>query len=237
MATSYDTIFEKHGLIRGRMLGSKSRYALTHPINVVIFNANIAIVLNESHQHIWRGDIDVTKDYHKLKSISDEISATLYISSEVDPKSTDPIWNSTEKKITLPDIFPERKMQYDAKAYKIKRTSPYGYSAFNTRKVNEIIAERSGLNRFCHANNGQFENSTFIEQIYCMQDRNNYKTLSQHRTRNRNAANPFKSIKGGNESLFSDKYIKILFGHYTQRPLSWYITNLHKRPKQLELIG
>lgn len=44
----------------GRMISaSKSGYQLRHPNNIVIFNANIAIV---GYNKIWYGDLDLTAD-------------------------------------------------------------------------------------------------------------------------------------------------------------------------------
>jgi hypothetical protein len=67
---------------RGRMLaGSKSGYRSTHPNNIVIFNASVAIV---GHNKVWYGDLDLTKDENLLLHCSREIGKPLYVFYEMD---------------------------------------------------------------------------------------------------------------------------------------------------------
>jgi len=80
----YYKIFLKHGFLYGRMIsGSKSGYSGRNPENIIVFNGNI---ITKAHGKIWFGDIDVTKDFDKLKEISNEIKQDLYILREHDAR-------------------------------------------------------------------------------------------------------------------------------------------------------
>jgi len=77
-------IFERHGLMMGRMLsGSKSLYWGKHPDNNVVFNGNVVI---ENHGKVWYGDLDVTLEEDKLQAVANELCRDLYILSEHDAR-------------------------------------------------------------------------------------------------------------------------------------------------------
>lgn len=77
---TYLDTFNQHGLTVSRMIsGSKSTYRRLNPDNVVMFNANI---FTEEDDKIWFGDLDITLDSDKLKSISKEIGKKLYVLNE-----------------------------------------------------------------------------------------------------------------------------------------------------------
>lgn len=67
----------------GRLFGSKSMYREANPDNLVLFNANI---ITKSHGKIWWGDLDLTKDFKKLKSVAKEIGEPLYVLYEMDAR-------------------------------------------------------------------------------------------------------------------------------------------------------
>jgi calcineurin-like phosphoesterase family protein len=74
--------FYDQDLIEGRIIsGSKSGYRTEFPDHVVIFNANIVI---RSKGKIWYGDLDLTLEEDKLKSISEKFGEPLYILYEMD---------------------------------------------------------------------------------------------------------------------------------------------------------
>ena len=62
------------------LLGSKSAYASNNKKNLVLFNANIFTDWGK----IWWGDIDLTKHYQILETISKEIDVDLYVLYEMD---------------------------------------------------------------------------------------------------------------------------------------------------------
>ena len=67
-------------LPEGRLLSdSKSGYAIKHPKNVVAFNANIC---TRSKGRIWNGDLDVTADEAKLKTLATTLGEELYVLRE-----------------------------------------------------------------------------------------------------------------------------------------------------------
>jgi len=74
------TAEEQLGL-RGRMLlGSKSGYRIMFPCNFVVFNANLIV----DGKKVWFGDIDVSRDVIKLKSIARKVGKRVYVLSEMD---------------------------------------------------------------------------------------------------------------------------------------------------------
>jgi galactokinase/mevalonate kinase-like predicted kinase len=76
----YYEIFDKHGMVSGRMVGgSKTGYMTMRPNNVVVFNAN---VITEKSGKVWFGDLDITRESDELKAIADELGEDLYILSE-----------------------------------------------------------------------------------------------------------------------------------------------------------
>lgn len=78
----------------GRMISaSKSGYQLRHPNNIVIFNANIAIV---RYNKIWYGDLDLTADKDLLLKCSKEIGKPLYIFYETDLRFQNELLNVLE---------------------------------------------------------------------------------------------------------------------------------------------
>lgn len=60
---------------------SKSFYRELHPKHIVFFNANI---IDKKLGKIWHGDLDLTMDGNKLKSVASELNTTFYILSEMD---------------------------------------------------------------------------------------------------------------------------------------------------------
>lgn len=67
---------------QGRMItATKSGYQSCHPDNIIIFNANVAIV---GYNKFWYGDLDLTVDKDLLLKCSKEIGKPLYIFYEFD---------------------------------------------------------------------------------------------------------------------------------------------------------
>ena len=78
---SYYKIFDRYGLMMGRMIsGSKSMYHERFPDHEVYFNANIVL---ESNGKVWYGDIDFTLDKSKLQEIANVLGEPLYVLSEI----------------------------------------------------------------------------------------------------------------------------------------------------------
>jgi hypothetical protein len=81
---SYYRIFDRHGLMMGRMIsGSKSTYRQMHPDNEVYFNANVVIA---SEGKVWYGDLDLTLDTPKLQEVADVLKEPLYVLYEMDAR-------------------------------------------------------------------------------------------------------------------------------------------------------
>lgn len=76
--------------------GSKSRYRDANPDNFVIFNANI--VSKRAGQKVWYGDLDLTKDFERLKQLADEAGDTLYFLREMDGRFENENINAKEAK-------------------------------------------------------------------------------------------------------------------------------------------
>lgn len=77
-----DEVFQKHGLICGRMIyGSKSFARSKFPDDLLLFNANI---VTKSAGKIWWGDLNITKEAKKLKEVAAEINETLFVLRESD---------------------------------------------------------------------------------------------------------------------------------------------------------
>ena len=75
-------VFRKHELNYKRLISfSKSGYRKVHPDNIVYYNANIAV--SGLKRVVWRGDLDVTADCHKIQAVADEIRSVLYILPEM----------------------------------------------------------------------------------------------------------------------------------------------------------
>jgi len=78
----YQKLFESNGFHYGRLVSqSKSDYRQKYPDNDVYFNANI-FILGEGK--VWYGDLDLTRDLEKLKTISSEIGKPLFVLREMD---------------------------------------------------------------------------------------------------------------------------------------------------------
>lgn len=99
-------VFHEEGLYLGRMIApSKSSYRNEYPDNLVVFNANIVLNKEDSFEKIWYGDLDITKDYKKLKKISNKIDYKIFVLYEMDarfeneykPKIKEAVWNSDIK--------------------------------------------------------------------------------------------------------------------------------------------
>ena len=216
----YAHLFEAEGLYRGRCFGSKSYYSSNHPINWVIFNAQICIEWSDHMMlRIWGGDIDISKDAYKVKKVADALGTRLYVFYENDGfvKYNEPFeytdeyaWNTSMPKMNLIDRYPEYKMFYEAKQYRLDRITPYGYSAFGFRKVTDIMYSQREMNRFSHNNRNNYLYDA-PEGIFCMQDRNNIKQLQRHKRRLRKARNAFYQIKIGISKVFISqiKYHKV----------------------------
>lgn len=68
---------------RGKLLSaSKSIYSYDNPKNLVVFNANLVI----DGKKVWYGDIDLTLQYQRLKTISSYVNKKVYILSEIDAR-------------------------------------------------------------------------------------------------------------------------------------------------------
>lgn len=73
------TILGNHG----RMIsGSKIGYMYRHPDNLVVFNANVCTASGK----IWFGDLDITKDFEKLKEAAEVLNCRLYVLHEMDAR-------------------------------------------------------------------------------------------------------------------------------------------------------
>lgn len=77
------SIFETHGLFKGRCFGSKSAYRQRYQHRIIVFNANIC---TKEQGKIWHGDIDMTKDAKALQRIANSLGQTLYVLSEMDAR-------------------------------------------------------------------------------------------------------------------------------------------------------
>lgn len=76
----YEQVTEILGMC-GRMIdASKSDYCRRHPTNVVVFNSNVCT----KDGKIWYGDIDVTLDEDKLKTLAEAIGEKVYVLYEMD---------------------------------------------------------------------------------------------------------------------------------------------------------
>jgi len=72
-----------NGFHCGRMVsGSKTFYSQNNPDNFVLFNANI---ISKNHKEkVWYGDLDLTKDFDKLKELAQDWGDTFYFLREMD---------------------------------------------------------------------------------------------------------------------------------------------------------
>ena len=73
-------ILEKLGMPGRMVAGSKSGYCSKFPRNLVVFNSNLCT----SHEKIWYGDIDITKDRQKLREVSESLGMEIYVLYEMD---------------------------------------------------------------------------------------------------------------------------------------------------------
>ncbi len=65
----------------GRMLStSKCNYSRLHYENIIVFNGNVCT----KDGKIWYGDIDVTLDEDKLKTLAEAIGEKIYVLYEMD---------------------------------------------------------------------------------------------------------------------------------------------------------
>lgn len=99
-------LLKENGLNLGRMISfSKGDYVQKNPHSVVAFNGNI---ISLTHGKVWWGDIDLTLDGYKIKTISENIGETLYVLKESDcfyvNENTDyyqlvnkAIWNTSQE--------------------------------------------------------------------------------------------------------------------------------------------
>ncbi len=79
-----DEIFEKAEEVlghRGRMIsGSKWTYFAAHSDNLIVFNAVVCIKARK----IWCGDLDVTVDGDKIKTLAEALGEKVYVLRESD---------------------------------------------------------------------------------------------------------------------------------------------------------
>ena len=74
--------FNAHSFHNGRMIGgSKSGYRNMHPVDLIIFNANI---LMPGHGKVWYGDLNLTEDYLVLREIAECLDTALHVLWESD---------------------------------------------------------------------------------------------------------------------------------------------------------
>jgi len=64
------------------MTGSKGRYRHNHPTHVTVFNA----VVRTDQCEVWHGDLDLTLDLGKLKTVSEEFNCPIYVFYEGEQK-------------------------------------------------------------------------------------------------------------------------------------------------------
>lgn len=65
----------------GRLVGgSKVMYRRQYPDNKVVFNANVCTVDGK----IWFGDLDITRDEHKLLSLASKLGERIFVLKEHD---------------------------------------------------------------------------------------------------------------------------------------------------------
>ena len=65
---------------------SKSYYVAKHPGNLVVFNANVCYVDDDSTiQVIWNGDLDVTIKSEALQDLADLLKSKVYVINEFFP--------------------------------------------------------------------------------------------------------------------------------------------------------
>lgn len=77
-------ILLKNGLNLGRVIcAHKSTYCKEHEGELIIFNANI---ITKKLGKIWYGDLNITLDFDKLKSVADSMQEDLYILMEGDAR-------------------------------------------------------------------------------------------------------------------------------------------------------
>ena len=92
VVNTYTKIFRKHDLWEGRLItGSKSGYSITKPSHLVVYNANAII---RSYGKIWHGDLDLTLEWRRLRTIAEELKEPIYILWESDARfgtENDPI--------------------------------------------------------------------------------------------------------------------------------------------------
>lgn len=111
-----------YGFYNSRLIsGSKSYYRKNHPLNLIVFNANI---FTEEFGKIWYGDLDLTIDSKNLIKIYDELGINLYILSEMSGRfdnenrndfKKDSIWD------TKNGLSPEMQKYFDKKTLKYEK--------------------------------------------------------------------------------------------------------------------
>jgi len=71
--------------IPGRLVGSsKNSYAKNHEKNLVVFNGNLFIQLEDRYQKIWYGDVDVTREEPTLIELAKQLDTTVFLLREMD---------------------------------------------------------------------------------------------------------------------------------------------------------
>jgi hypothetical protein len=111
-------IFEAHNFFYGRMIGgSKSHYHQEHPLDLIVFNANVVI---PEYGKVWYGDVSITIDGDTLKEIAECLDTTLYVCDEMSARFgnenrpvkeliSDSIWNTDEPVMNLEQWIENRK--------------------------------------------------------------------------------------------------------------------------------
>ena len=68
----------------GRMIsGVKSAYLKVYPENMVLFNANLVVEVENEFIKVWDGDLDLTFDHAKLLKLSELSERKLYVLKEI----------------------------------------------------------------------------------------------------------------------------------------------------------
>jgi hypothetical protein len=68
----------------GRMVsGSKSLYRRSHPLNFVVFNANVIAETEEGLKKIWYGDIDITESENDIQMLAEQLETRVYVVYEL----------------------------------------------------------------------------------------------------------------------------------------------------------
>lgn len=94
----------------GRMIsGVKSAYLKVYPENMVLFNANLVVEVENEFIKVWDGDLDLTFDHAKLLKLSELSERKLYVLKEIDSENS-PVINNY---IASYDAFQPQNLQVE----------------------------------------------------------------------------------------------------------------------------